>query len=303
MEARYLHLLAVTEDPIAAAILVHAEVLEDALGVQLPMGLLRGRAETRGDTLFVAEGLEEYLHGLRVAADAGVNSLAAVAGAVDAAALALAALNGLGYQVPSATAAQHAPGPPGVSVFGPAPPPLPKGAKLKALLDTPIEDLGWSVRATNTLTQSAGVGRRYGLGLTYLGELVVLGDCELLQQANCGRKTLDAIKESLAAMRLSLEMQPEDLGGWTVPSGVSVDYADMCIHCLCAVGRLPHRCPTTESTGPALRCARSSDSESLRSERAVLGAERAELLEARDSLELQRGFRSRSGDTDDDRAR
>lgn len=100
-----------------------------------------------------------------------------------------------------------------VLVTGPAPPPLPKGAMLRALLDKPIEDLGLSVRTSNCLG-------RYGLGLMYVGELTVLTDRDLLRVKNFGRKSLTEIDKKLAEIRLGIGMEREDLEGWLPPAPV-----------------------------------------------------------------------------------
>ena len=57
----YRELYDITEDPVAAAILVHALHVERAIVQGLPMALLRGGSEIRGNTMFVAEGLESSI--------------------------------------------------------------------------------------------------------------------------------------------------------------------------------------------------------------------------------------------------
>ncbi|HEX5395957.1 MAG TPA: DNA-directed RNA polymerase subunit alpha, partial [Candidatus Limnocylindria bacterium] len=77
------------------------------------------------------------------------------------------------------------------------------------LLDAPIEELDLSMRAYNSLKRN---------NITKIGQLLALGDDELLRMRNFGKKSLDEMRERLA------------LRGFTIPEGVSgegLDDADL----------------------------------------------------------------------------
>jgi DNA-directed RNA polymerase subunit alpha len=75
--------------------------------------------------------------------------------------------------------------------------------RLKQLLNTKIDELEISVRASNCL---------YLTGITKIGELVRVSEAELLKMRNFGRKSLVEIKEKLAVYNLRLGMTDiEDL--------------------------------------------------------------------------------------------
>jgi DNA-directed RNA polymerase subunit alpha len=76
------------------------------------------------------------------------------------------------------------------------------------LLDAPIEELDLPMRAYNSLKRN---------NITKIGQLLALGDDELLRMRNFGKKSLDEMKERLA------------LRGFIVPEtpGGSVDESDL----------------------------------------------------------------------------
>ena len=69
--------------------------------------------------------------------------------------------------------------------------------KLKHLLNTRIDELEISVRASNCLHLT---------GITKIGELILLPEANLLKMRNFGRKSLTEIKEKLATYNLRLGM-------------------------------------------------------------------------------------------------
>ncbi len=69
--------------------------------------------------------------------------------------------------------------------------------RLKQLLNTKIDELEISVRASNCL---------YLTGITKIGELILLAEADLLKMRNFGRKSLTEIKEKLAMYNLRLGM-------------------------------------------------------------------------------------------------
>ncbi|MGB9735251.1 MAG: DNA-directed RNA polymerase subunit alpha [bacterium] len=71
--------------------------------------------------------------------------------------------------------------------------------KLAELLNKNIDELEFSVRATNCLKNA---------NIKTIGELVLKTEQEILQMKNFGRKSLNEIKEVLASMGLHLGMKP-----------------------------------------------------------------------------------------------
>ena len=68
------------------------------------------------------------------------------------------------------------------------------------LLDAPIEELDLSMRAYNSLKRN---------NITKIGQLLALGDDELLRMRNFGKKSLDEMRERLALRGFSM---PEEAG-------------------------------------------------------------------------------------------
>jgi len=67
----------------------------------------------------------------------------------------------------------------------------------------------YSARAQNCLAK---------LGFTYVGQLVMMTDRDMLRQKNCGAKTLEEIKAALAEIGTSLNLKDEVMRlGWKPP--------------------------------------------------------------------------------------
>src|SRR5207237_5748899 len=109
-----------------------------------------------------------------------------------------------------------------------APAPRTNGSSLpSAIADMPIEDLDLPQRAFNSLKRH---------GITKVGQLLQTPDEELLRMRNFGKKSLDEIKERLAARGLieppepsetsadlPEDIQPEDLGPEDVEETATAD--------------------------------------------------------------------------------
>lgn len=97
----------------------------------------------------------------------------------------------------------------------PAPPPAAAlsdaDQKLLDNLDTPVKELGLSVRVANCLQKAR---------IRYIGELVQRTETDLFKIKNFGRKTIKEIREILAELVLHLGMTPDKLNGWT-PEGAA----------------------------------------------------------------------------------
>ena len=88
------------------------------------------------------------------------------------------------------------------------------GSSLPSVIaDMPIEDLDLPQRAFNSLKRH---------GITKVGQLLQTPDEELLRMRNFGKKSLDEIKERLAARGL-IELPPRDE---SLESSESLDSAD-----------------------------------------------------------------------------
>src|SRR4029077_15656524 len=91
-----------------------------------------------------------------------------------------------------------------------APAPRTNGSSLpSAIADMPIEDLDLPQRAFNSLKRH---------GITKVGQLLQTPDEELLRMRNFGKKSLDEIKERLAARGLIEAPEPSEASAEDAPS-------------------------------------------------------------------------------------
>ena len=93
----------------------------------------------------------------------------------------------------------------------PLPPELPKPPQVDPILLRPVDDLELTVRSANCLKAE---------NIYYIGDLIQRTETELLKTPNLGRKSLNEIKEVLAARGLTLGMKLEN---WP-PAGL-IDHA------------------------------------------------------------------------------
>jgi DNA-directed RNA polymerase subunit alpha len=86
------------------------------------------------------------------------------------------------------------------------------------LLDAPIEELDLSMRAYNSLKRN---------NITKIGQLLALGDDELLRMRNFGKKSLDEMRERLALRGFSMPESTLDEGvdEADLPASAEIDEA------------------------------------------------------------------------------
>ncbi len=81
------------------------------------------------------------------------------------------------------------------------PPEMPKSPQVDPILMRPVDDLELTVRSANCLKAE---------NIYYIGDLIQRSETELLKTPNLGRKSLNEIKEVLAARGLTLGMKLEN---------------------------------------------------------------------------------------------